>query len=273
MSSDTDTPLRWPLRLWFGAEVLFGAAAVLSIFLRPQDTENNFAWPIKPDVMAAYLGAFYVSTAPIFVIPLFENTWERVRVVVLPAVAFTTAMLVATFLHWDKFSVGTFPFNLWFASYVLPPPIFVALYLWHQRDAAPVGAGVAEPIVPWARTLLRVNGLALVAIALVGFARPSVISDVAPWAMTPLTTRTLCGWLLPVGLLQVSMAWENDWRRARLGSVMLIVLPVALVGQLLRFSDQVDWATASLWVLLIDLVAIAAVCVYLWTRSGRAPAS
>ena len=268
MSTAVDTPVRWPLRLWIAVEVFFGVAAISSVFLRPQDTESNFAWPIKPDVMAAYLGAFYLSTAPIFVLPLFERSWQRVRAIVLPAAAFTTAMLVATFLHWDKFSVGTFPFNLWFASYVLPPPIFVGLYVWHQRDAAPVGVGIEAPLVPWVRTLFRVNGFALVVIALVGFASPSVISDVAPWTMTPLTARTLCGWLIPVGLLQLSMAWEGDWRRARVGSVMLMALPIALGVQLIRFTDQVDWATPSLWVLLADLAVTAGVCLYLWVAGG-----
>jgi hypothetical protein len=263
-----ETPVQWPLRAWLGAEVFFGLAAISSIFLRPQDTATNFAWPIQPDVMAATLGGFYLSAAFIFVLPLFAKTWQQVRVMILPAAAFCTAMLVATFLHWDKFSVGTFPFWLWFASYVLPPPIFIALFVWHQRHAAAVGAGVEEPIVPWARTLLRLNGLAITTVAVVGFAVPDLVADVAPWAMTPLTARTLCGWLFPVGLLQVSMAWEGDRRRARVGSMMLIVLPVALGGQLLRFSDQVDWGTPSLWVLFADLLVTAAVCLALWGATG-----
>ena len=232
--------------------MFFGLAAISTIFLRPQDTANNFAWPIKPDVMAAALGAFYLASASIFVLALFAKTWEQVRVMTLPTAAFSTAMLGATVLHWDKFSVGTFPFVVWFASYVLPPPIFVGLYVWHQRRAAPVGTGITEPMVPWVRTLLRVNGLAVTGIAILGFAVPSVVADVGPWAFTPLTARTLCGWLLAVGLMQVSMAWEGDWRRARLATTMMILLPFALVGQLLRFSDEVDWDAVSLWVLLAD---------------------
>ncbi|MEY2477775.1 MAG: hypothetical protein QOG87_3090 [Actinomycetota bacterium] len=263
-----DTPIRWPLRAWLAVEVVFGLAAISSIFLRPQDTATNFAWPIKPDVMAATLGAFYLASAFIFVLPLFARTWQQVRVMVLPAAAFCTAMLVATFLHWDKFSTDTFPFYLWFASYLLPPPIFVGLYLWHQRDAAPVGTGVEEPIPRWVRALFLANGLVLAAIAAVGFAVPSVLSDRAPWPMTPLTTRTLCGWLVPVALLQLSLVWEGDWRRARVASVMLVVLPVTLAIQLARFSDQVNWGTVSLWVFLADVVVVALICLFLWATAG-----
>jgi hypothetical protein len=247
-----------------GVEVIFGLAAIASIFLRPEDTSTNFAWPIKPDVMAATLGAFYFASAPLFVLPLFAKRWQQVRVMILPAAAFCAAMLLATFLHWDKFSVGKFPFYLWFASYVLPPPIFVGLYLWHQRRALPVGAGIEVPLPAWARTLFRINGLVVTAIAVVGFAVPSVLRDIAPWSLTPLTTRTLCGWLVVVGLLQVSMAWEGDWQRARLATITMMVLPVVFVVQLARFSNQVDWGTASLWVLLADMGIIAVVCAYLW---------
>ena len=265
--TNLDTRIRVPLRVWMAVEVFFGLAAISTIFLRPQDTATSFAWPIQPEVMAASLGAFYFASALIFVLPLFATNWQQVRVMILPTAAFSTAMLVTTVLHWDKFSVGTFPFVVWLASYLLPPPIFVGLYGWHQRRAAPVGVGIEVPIVAWARTLFRVNGLALTGIALVGLAVPAVLGAIAPWSITPLTARALCGWLLAVGLLQVSMAWEGDWRRARLASTMMIVLPIALVVQLARFADQVDWSTAALWVLLIDLAVMAAVCSYLWAAA------
>jgi hypothetical protein len=266
--ADLGTPVHLVLRLWMAVEVFFGLAAISTIFLRPQDTASNFAWPIKPDVMAAVLGAFYLASAFIFVLPLFARSWQEVRVIVLPAAAFSTMMLGATVLHWDKFSVGTFPFGIWFASYVLPPPIFVGLYVWHQRRATPVGAGIEEPIVPWARRLFRVNGLAVTGTALAGFAVPAMLISVSPWAFTPLTARTLCGWLLAVGLMQLWMAWEGDWHRARLATTMMIVLPFALVGQLVRFSDQVNWSAVALWVLLVDTAVVAAVCGYLWRAGG-----
>ena len=264
-----DTPIQWPLRAWLVAEVFFGLAAISAVFLRPEDTATNFAWPIKPDVMAATLGAFYLAAAFIFVLPLFAKSWQQVRVMILPAAAFCTAMLIATLLHWDKFSVDTFPFWLWFASYLLPPPIFVGLYLLHQRTAAPVGAGIEAPLPGWARAYFRVNGVVLAATAAVGFAVPSVLSDIAPWTLTPLTTRTLCGWLVPIALLQLSAAWEDYLRRARVATVMLMALPVTLAIQLARFSDQVDWGAPSLWVLLVDVAVTALVCMVLWAATGE----
>src|SRR5687767_15895209 len=129
------TPIAWPLRAWLAVEVLFGIGAVMAIGVSPADSATNFSWPIQPVVMAAVLGAFYMSSALLFLLPFFAKRWEMIRVMILPTAIFSTVQLIATFLHWDKFSVGTTPFYVWFASYLLPPPIFVAAYVWHQRRA------------------------------------------------------------------------------------------------------------------------------------------
>jgi hypothetical protein len=259
-----ETPIWWPLRAWMVVEIVFGLLAILTIFLDPGNTATNFAWPIKPDVMAATLGAFYAASAIIFILPLFGRTWQQVRAMIIPTAIFATAMLLATFLHWDKFSVGTRPFTVWFASYLLPPPIFAALYWWHQRRSAPVGVGIAAPLPGWASAFLRANGAIVASLAIMSFAAPALLQRTGPWSFTPLTVRTLCGWLLGVGLMQVWMSWEGDWQRIKLATSMLIVLPFTLLLQLLRFSGEVQWGNAALLALLADVLAVAAVLLALW---------
>ena len=107
------TPIAWPLRVWLGVEVLFGVAAVGAIGLAPADSQTNFAWPIQPVVMAAVLGAFYITSAPLFLLPLFARRWEMIRAMILPTAMFWIVQLGATILHWDKFSVGTVSFYVW----------------------------------------------------------------------------------------------------------------------------------------------------------------
>ena len=264
LEKSSSTPIWWPLRIWMGVEVAFGLAAIGAIFLRPQDTQENFAWPIQPVVMAAFLGGFYFAAAFLFVLPLFARTWQQIRAIIIPAAVFTTVMLVATVLHWDRFSVGTFPFYVWLASYLLPPPVFAALYLWHQKRSSPVGSEITAPLPPGVRTFLGTNGLVLTALAALMFLVPSLLQRIGPWDFTPLTVRTLCGWLMAVGLLQLWMSRENDWDRVKIPTVMLILLPAALTFQLLRFRDQVVWANAALWVFLVDLTVIAVTLAYLW---------
>lgn len=244
----TGTPISRPLRAWLGVEVLFGVAASLSIGLSPEDSASNFAWPIRPAVMAAVLGAFYVTTAPLFLLPLVARRWECIRVMVLPAALFCVLELVATFLHWEKFSVGSRPFAVWFASYLLPPPIFVAAFVWHQRQARARPAAPDEPLPAWLRRTCVGCGAALALLGGLGFAAPSVLIPTAPWSMTPLTMRALSGWFVVFGTLLLSMARENHRTHCRLASLMAVLALPMLLIQLSRFPAQVDWGRPALWV-------------------------
>jgi hypothetical protein len=249
-------------------QVFFGLAAILTIFLNPQDSATNFAWPIKPDVMAATLGAFYLASAIIFILPLFARFWQSVRVMVIPTAVFSLAMLLATFIHWDKFSVGATPFYVWLASYLLPPPIFAVLFWWHQRRSAPIGSQLRQPLPAGIRRFLQVNGLGTAALAVLIFIIPSLLIQIGPWSFTPLTARTLCGWLIGIGSMQGWMAWEQDWARVKLGSPMLMILPFALFFQLARFGAEVQWGNPALWILLVDVSLTALICFYLWLTAG-----
>ncbi|MCB0216046.1 MAG: hypothetical protein KDH92_05380 [Chloroflexi bacterium] len=266
--AEPDIAIGRPLRAWLVVEVFFGLTAILSAFLRPEDTAATFAWPITPVVMAAVFGAFYVAAGSLFVLGLFVRRWQSLRVIVIPSVAFTAVMLLTTFLHWDKFSHGSLPFRIWFASYLLPPPIFLWLYRQQQRGRATAGAGAERPLPSAARRFLRVNGWALTGLALVGYLMPSLLQALAPWSLTPLTARTLCGWLVALGLLQVWMDREGEWSRLRLGTAMLLILPIALAIQLGRFADQVRWTSPALWLMLADVAASGLLSLRLWLQPG-----
>lgn len=248
------------LKIWLVVEVLFGVGAVLAVGLAPADTATNFAWPIQPVVMAAVLGAFYITSAPLFLFPLFAKRWEMIRVMTLPAALFSTVQLAATFLHWDKFSVGTVPFYVWFASYLLPPPVFVTAYFWHQKRIGPEAPVPAEDQMPaWLRTMLLVLGIALSLIAFIAFFFPNVIIPIFPWKLTPLTARSLSGWLVAVGTLMLFMRRENSRTRSRLSTTMLILVLPSLLMQMGRYANEVNWASPTLWIGLL-IFALTGLC-------------
>lgn len=253
------TLIALPLRLWLGVQVLFGIAAVLTIGVAPAETKTNFAWTIQPVVMAAVLGAFYASSALLFLLPLFAKRWEMIRIMILPTALFATVQLITTFLHWNKFAVGTTPFYIWFASYLLPPPIFVAAYLWHQRRAMPQNMQSDSPLPAWLRWIFLVCGSFLTIGAIIVFILPSVLIPVSPWQLTPLTARSLCGWIMILGVLMLAMLRENDKARVRIGASFLILLLPAMLIQMTRYADQVNWANLTLWIGLI-LAAILGLC-------------
>ncbi len=257
--STQGTPIRWPVRAWLGVEVCFGVAAVLAIGVAPQDSATNFAWPIRPAVMAAVLGAFYITTAPLFLLPLFARRWEMIRVMILPAALFCAIQLLATFLHWEKFTVESRPFAVWLASYVLPPPILVAAYVWQERTARGRTVDSGETFPGWLRALCLACGGALVLLGASCFAAPALLVPRFAWVLTPLTTRSMSAWLILFGTLLVCMVRENDRTRCRLASLMLIFALPALIVQMLRFREEVNAASPALWVGLA-LFAVAFVC-------------
>lgn len=244
------TPIPLGLRVWFFAEVFFGIGAVLSVGLFPQNTRENFAWDVQPVVMAALLGAYYVSSALLFALPLFARRWEMIRVMILPAAIFSAAEFITTLLHWDRFLVSTPSFWGWFISYLLPPPIFIGYYIYLERRRKQSNIVLPqEPLPPEVRTALIHWGGALGIIAIVLFLVPDLLINVAPWHMTPLTARAFVSWLIALAALMLSMAREND-RTAVLFAVpmLLLILPTVTV-QIGRFADQVNFANVALFIL------------------------
>jgi hypothetical protein len=74
--------------------------------------------------------------------------------------------------------------------------------------------------------------------------------------LTFLTARSLSGWPVAVGLMMLSVVRENDRTRARLASAMLILILPAILLQMARFSDQVDWSKPVLWAGLVLFTVI-----------------
>jgi hypothetical protein len=245
----TGTPIARALRIWFVVEVFFGVGAVLTIALSPTETRTSFAWDVQPPVMAAVLGAYYISTALLFVLPLFARRWEMIRVMILPTALFSLAELITTFLHLDRFLVGTLAFYTWFLSYLLPPPIFIGYYLWQERRAKQLGTSrPTEPLPADARTALIQWGSLLLATALLLFIFPDWLIGAAPWKMTPLTARALLSWFIGLAALMLSIARENDRTQALIAAPALLLVFPTVTLQIARFAGQVDFANVALFV-------------------------
>ena len=266
------TPIIWPLRAWFFVELFFGTAASLSVGLRPAETASNFAWTVKPPVMAAMFGGFYMALVPVVILLLFARRWQMVRVFVLPGVVFTFTLLIVTFWHWDRFAIGTAAFNIWFASYLLPPPVLLGCYLWQQRRAAKVTPEV--PLARWQLLAATSLGLLFTLEAVIGLFHPAWFGDWAPWKITPLNGRALSAYFLLPGLLLLSIARENDRDRVRILSPFLVLLLPLIAIQLLRFSTEVDWTHPRIYftAVLLGLVMLLGISLFMgsWRKTlGR----
>ncbi|HEX2053955.1 MAG TPA: hypothetical protein VHJ78_09565 [Actinomycetota bacterium] len=255
------TPIAPIFRAVLGLEVFFGLASLATIGLFPEETATRFAWEIRSLAMAAVLGGLYFAFAPTLVLQFLARRWEMIRVIIPAAIAFTTAELLATFLHWDLFFIGTLRFNIWFASYILPPPLLAIMYLYQQRLSTeqPVSRPLPRPL----RSLFLVLGGLLALDAVVGFVSPAYLTSSFPFPLTPLTARVLSGWVLVLGTLLLSIARENDRDRVRIASPVLILLLPAVAVQLVRFGDQVDFGHPRLWANFAVFAVLAVAGIYL----------
>ena len=266
------TPIAWPLRLWLVVEVFFGIGAILTVALDPANTQNRFAWNIQPVVMAAVLGAYYISTALVTTLPVFARRWEMIRVMMLPTILFTATELLVTVLHWSTFSVGTLPFTVWFLSYLLPPPILLGFYLWQERRSRQTpSAGPSDPLSPDVRrTLLHLGGLTTLVSILI-LVLPQAFIPFAPWQMTPLSARVFAGFLLAAGTVMLSMARENDRSGVLMGAPLLILMFPAVTLQIARFPEQVNFANTALFLIYGMMLVAFALGIYLaagdWRRA------
>ena len=262
--TQSGTPIAWPLRVWLVIEVLFSVGAILTIAIDPVNTRSSFAWDVQPLVMAAVFGAYYISAGLVTLMPVFARRWEMIRVMILPTVLFTAAELLATLLHWSKFSVGTTAFTVWFLSYLLPPPILFGFYLWHERQARKLASALSsEPLQSEVRQALLHWGSLAALLSILLFAIPQAFVAFAPWAMTPLSLRVFAGFVFAAATLMLSMARENDRTRVLVGVPMFLLMFPAVTLQIARFPAEVNFANFGLFLVYSVMLIAFVLGVYL----------
>src|SRR5690349_24760661 len=84
-------------------------AAFQILYFAPETSGERFAWEIQPAMMAAFMGAGYLTGAYFFLNVILGKEWHRIRVV-LPAIGcFTLFMLLSTIFHWSRFDIRHVP--------------------------------------------------------------------------------------------------------------------------------------------------------------------
>src|SRR5439155_11492143 len=107
--------------------------AWFALYLHPGETDHRFAWKISSHMTALLMGAGYGSAILFYLRVLFGRRWHRVALGFIPTAVFTWLLLAATFLHWDKFRHGSFPFLLWLWIYLITPVLVPAVWLLNRR--------------------------------------------------------------------------------------------------------------------------------------------
>jgi hypothetical protein len=236
----------------------FLVLAFLILYLAPQTSGERFAWEIEPAMMAAFMGAGYLTGAYFFLNLIFIKEWHRIRVV-LPAIGcFTMFMLLSTIFHWSRFDIRHIPFQAWLVLYIIVPPLIT--WLWFRNDQVDPGtieSGDVE-VPETIRSLVKWISMVLLLVSFIGFAFPNFLIQIWPWVLTPLTARVTSGWIALVGSGSVFLATEKRWSAWRLSMDVIIIWEVfILVGGFLHPQDlNPGWLNWLFIVIIIQWIAL-----------------
>jgi len=238
--------------------------AFIILYFFPNLTGERFAWEIKPPMMAVYMGAGYLGGAWVFTNAIIGKRWHRVAPGFLPVTTFTTFMLLATILHWDRFDIRHLPFTLWLILYIVTPFLVPALWL-RNRGCDPGTPEDGDRVVPalprWGLGLL---GVVLLAFAIVGFVFPAWLVGLWPWQLTPLTARVLSGWLGLLGVGGLVIGREQRWSSWRVGLQSIgLWHALVVVGAFLHPGDFKD-GLVNWYLISVALVLVGMAGLYAW---------
>lgn len=239
----------------------FLAAAFLILYVDGRHTARWFAWEIPSRLTTALMGAGYLGGAYFFLRVGLAGRWHRVQAGFPPITLFTTAMLLATLLHWDAFLTGRWPFWVWLVLYIATP-ILVPLVWWRNRRTDPLAAAAGERIVPgWLRGLMAAAGTFLLLLCLLVFIWPEILIPLWPWTLSPLTSRVLSGWHALLGAGALALAGDRRWSAWPVPMQTIALWQALLLLALFRHQEELSGGFLSGYALFISsgLVGLLAV--------------
>ena len=230
-------------RLLYLASLLTFIAGI-QLYILTESTDRFFAWTIAVPLTAAFLGANYLASALLTFFSARKQWWVQARTTLPSVLVFTTLLLVATLLHYDKFHWNSIFGWAWLIVYVAVPPLLLYLMFLQWRSPG-TNAPRQFPMPFWLRTLLFFEGLYLVGLGIWMFWMPVEAAPYWPWKLTPLTARAVASWLCGIGISSIQVPIENDWDRVGPPLVTYTTIGLLQVIALVRFPGDFIWSSQS----------------------------
>ncbi|MGV9362154.1 hypothetical protein [Amycolatopsis sp. NPDC003731] len=253
--------------------VPFLLAAFVICYLVPARTLELFAWGIKPPLTAMVLAAVYLGGAFFFVRVAVARRWSEVALGFPPVALFASLLGVTTVLHWDRFTHGHVSFAAWAALYFAAPVFVIAVAVRNSRAARGAVLGPGPRLPAAVRIVLGGTGLAELVVAAGLFGSPGPVGGLWPWAVTPLTARTLAA-VYALGLANVLVAADGRAPRVRLQlEVQTVMLSLIAIAILVRRGDFAAGPAAAYPFAAVVLAELAVVTGGLISISRSRPAA
>jgi hypothetical protein len=259
-----------PTRIVSVIIIPFVLLAFLVLYFIPEQSAQHFAWEIRPTLTALFMGTGYLGGAYFFLYALFGRRWHHVGAG-FPAIAtFATAMLILTILHWGRFDLSHFPFQLWLALYLIAPPLVVWMW-WNNRGEDP---GVPEPndvLLPVAlRWAAAAVGAGFLLFALASFVLPSLLIAIWPWTLTVVTARIMAGWMMLNGMVSIVLSQEERWSGWKV-PVQAFTLwhMLFLIGALLNVEEFAGGTLLNWYMIGVIIMLLGGITLYLVLEMRR----
>ena len=268
-----DDRVMLPTRITALAIIPVLSAAFVILYGFPFHTKALWAWTIRPSMSALFMGAGYLSGAYFFYRAATLKEWHRLQHAFICVTVFATMLGIGTFVHWDRFNHVHVSFFAWLLLYTTTPVLLPWLwYVNRRRDPQVLAAGdreVPQPI----RTVMAVVGTAQLGFAAVMFVRPTAIIAKWPWALTPLTARSLSAYAAFPAVGYLFFAFEKRWSALQvLIEIPMVALPLIGVAAI-RAHDEFHGSGLTVWGWRVGLVIAWSLLCALWLAMRRPVAS
>jgi hypothetical protein len=266
------SPTKWTGRIII--PVLVAAFVILWIFAG--HTKDLWAWTINAKMSEIVMGGGYLSGAYFFFRVATVREWHRVAVGFIGVTVFTSVLLLATLMHWDKFNHGHVSFWAWLGLYAVTPPLLPWLWYRNQRTDPKKMAPGDVAIPRGIRIASGIGGSFQLLIAVLLFVIPNDVADVWPWPLTTLSARTLSAFIAFPAVIWIWFLFEERWSCFRItqqtATIGLVLIGIGALRTQNEFTGP-DWAVVlyvvSLLLALGMLVALQVGMDRLAARAAR----
>lgn len=235
------------------ARVLFGALALVvfpffwGLTVHPENTAENFAWPLAPRMSALLFGTLYMAVVYSFLRVAIDKRWHEARLIFVTTLPVLVALGLVSWAHWDKFTDDPKRLAVWITAYMVFPPFLLWMIWAHRgRDSRQLEPG--DVFVPvGVRRFSLVIGILFGVVGLLLLLAPDTMAGVWPWAIKPLSSRAIGALLIAPLCAQVTILSEERWSALKLPIESGILWFGGVLVSIVRCWDEFDRSRPMTW--------------------------
>lgn len=253
-------------------QTFLASAFVVWLIFFPS-TGPDFAWPIRPELSAMFIGTAFIIRAYLGYHLWRQKYWYMLRWQVWGNYGFLAIILLGTFWHVGEMNWFTniWVAHIWIVAYIFEP-LVLPLYEPRGEEArAPIPDHLKEgPILPGLKSALVVGYVVGIALGLLLFINPEFMNTRWPWALTPFDSRIMAAFPIMGGLWALYGYLAKDWAEIKLGVLGILILNAALFLVWLYNYPQYDFARENVIQYGIITAVLALVFGYYYVKQERA---